>query len=235
MDILVAAGILVAVGVVGLVVYRRLAKGWAARRIGLAIQRQLDPGRSAPVREPTVETLRPGDVVSLEDGRDLIVETVLECREEVGGRTTVWRWNFLSDGLMLEAAPDGNVLYDRTEVIYQGEEAFQRLVADGGVLKSFEERVRAGTAGARPVSFHHGGHVYRVRSTGTFVASPAGTPLGDEVWRDISPRQEDNVYFEMEGKDGEQVLGVWTTHIALLYGQPLGRTDIRTIYPGADP
>lgn len=206
--------------VVGFVVYQRLGKGTTRQR------------KPPPIREPTVDSLQPGDLVSLADGRDLVVEAVLDCGEKVGGRSTRWRWSFLSDGLVLEAAPDGNVLYDRVEVLHQGEEGFQRLVEEGGVLKSFEQQVREGTVAEQPVVFRHGRHSYRVRSTGTFAARLIGPPPQGEVWRDLSARPEDNVYFELEGREDEPALGVWTTHIALLFGRPLASADIRALYPG---
>jgi hypothetical protein len=55
---------------------------------------------------------------------------------------------------------------------------------------------------------------------------------GVDVWQDISPQAGDNVYFEAEAQSGEQLLGVWTSHILLLVGEPLGITDIDAIYPG---
>src|SRR5688572_20959927 len=72
------------------------------------------------VRQPTVESLRPGDVVGLGVDQYLVVDAVLQCQENLGSRTTTWRWNFLHGGRMLEAAPDGNVLYHRTAVLHQG-------------------------------------------------------------------------------------------------------------------
>jgi hypothetical protein len=161
---------------------------------------------------------------------------VLDCREQVGPRTSTWRWSFLDDGKLLEYAPDGNVLYERSEVAYQGDEMFQHLVAEagqGGVLKLFEQRVLAGTNASNPMTFEHADLVFHVRSTGTFTARSLGKPLG-EVWRDVSPEAGDNVYFEAEAPSGEQLLGVWTSHIVLLVGQKLGITDIEAIYPGSE-
>ena len=62
-----------------------------------------------------------------------------------------------------------------------------------------------------------------------------------EVWRDIHPtRPGDNVYFELEPTDEDEeapttVLGIWTTHIALLFGRPLKGADIQAIYPRSEP
>ena len=33
---------------------------------------------------------------------------------------------------------------------------------------------------------------------------------------------------------GSEVLGIWTSHIALLFGRPLKAGDIQTIYPRAE-
>jgi hypothetical protein len=116
------------------------------------------------------------------------------------------------------------------------------------VLKAFEARVRQGTAARQPTLFEYDGRVYRVVSTGIFEARPAGAPSyrqdalpKAEVWRDIHPSNPaDNVYFELEptedvpeGESGSEVLGIWTSHIALLFGRPLLPADVQTIYPAA--
>jgi hypothetical protein len=223
-------------------------------RLNRAIQQALDPGatRAAPARQPTLETLLPGDVVSLWDGGDCVVQAVLECREELNGRETRWRWNLLDDGRLLEVALEGNVLYERTVVFHQDSAEFETLTSDpeqGGVLKAFEARVREGTAARHPTLFEYDGRTYRVISTGIFEARPAGVPSYSptaypqaEVWRDINPSNpSDNVYFEMEpteptpGDPNTEVLGVWTSHIALLFGRPLKGADIQSIYPRAEP
>jgi hypothetical protein len=218
-------------------------------RINRALKQALDPDKvgAAPSRQPTLETLLPGDVVSLWDGGDCIVEAVLECREELNRRETRWRLNLLDGGRVLEVAPDGNVLYGRSVVLYQESTEFETLTCDpehGGVLKAFEARVRNGTAARNPVLFEHGGRTFRIISTGIFDARPAGGfayPRAD-VWRDINPSNPaDNVYFELEptGEDTEDrpesvVLGIWTSHIALLFGTPLKSADVQTIYPRSE-
>ena len=51
-------------------------------RLGRALQQHLDPNRTPPqLRQPTIESLLPGDVVSFWDGGDSVVTAVLECRE----------------------------------------------------------------------------------------------------------------------------------------------------------
>ncbi len=224
-------------------------------RINRTLHQALDPDKIGEVkgRQPTVDTLLPGDVVSTWGTGDLVVQAVLECSETLNGRETRWRWNLLDEGRVLETAPDGNVLYSRTAVFHQDSPEFETLVADadeGGILKAFEARVRQGTAARNPVLFETQGRTYRIISTGTFDARSAGArshaaaaqypPL--EVWRDINPSNPgDNVYFEMEptgevAEDDEEriVLGIWTTHIALLFGKPLQHTDVQAIYPRSE-
>jgi hypothetical protein len=217
-------------------------------RLNRALQQHLDANRPAPQpRQPTIADLLPGDVVSFWDGGDSLVQAVLECREELNRRQTVWRWNILDEGHVLEVAPEGNTLYERTAVLLQSSAEFETLTADpdqGGVLKAFEARVRQGIAARNPTLFEYEGTVYRVVSTGIFDARPigqAGYPNLD-VWRDINPDNPgDNVYFELEptqelpeGASGSEVLGIWTTHIALLFGRPLKAGDIQTIYPRSE-
>ncbi|HLH23982.1 MAG TPA: hypothetical protein VK066_15775 [Chloroflexota bacterium] len=238
MEGLIVILVLVALGIAGFAWFQRARSSPLGQRAETYWRSEHpdDPQAAAPAaREPTVETLRPGDAVSFWDGEDSIVDTVLQCEEQLGGRRTQWRWNLLRGGRMLETAPDGNVLYTSSEVLYQGSAPFEQLTGDpsvGGVLKTFEARVRAGTAGSNPVFYEHQGKQFQVRSTGTFSARPIGSPPAGEVWRDLSDDPSQNVYFELDAPDGTQGLGVWTTHILLLIGEPLKTTDIRAIYPG---
>jgi hypothetical protein len=212
------------------------------------LNRALHPSKPDPqARQPTVESLRPGDVVSFWDGGDNVAQAILDCREELNGRETSWRWNLLDDGKMLEFSPDGTVLYERTVILHQSSAEFETLtsdVAQGGVLKAFEARVRQGTAARNPTLFEYDGRVYRVVSTGIFDARPvdqAAFPNVD-VWRDINPANPgDNVYFVLQPTEdvpavesGSDVLGIWTSHIALLFGRPLRPGDIQAIYPRAE-
>ena len=218
-------------------------------RLNRVLQQHLDPNRPLPQpRQPTLETLLPGDVVSFWDGGDNVVQAVLECREELNGRQTVWRWNLLDEGRVLEVSPEGNTLYERTVVLHQSSPEFETLTADpeqGGVLKAFEARVRQGIAARNPTLFEYDGGVYRVVSTGIFDARPVGQLAFPtlEVWRDVNPSNPgDNVYFELEPTQDSpddttphEVLGIWTSHIALLFGRALKAGDIQTIYPRAEP
>ncbi len=217
-------------------------------RLGRVIQQHLDPNRPPPQpRQPTIEDLLPGDVVSFWDGGDSVVGAVLECREELNRRETVWRWNILDEGKVLETTAEGNTLYERTQILHQSSAEFETLTADpeqGGVLKAFEARVREGTAARNPTLFEYEGNVYRVVSTGIFDARAIDqtTYPNRDVWRDINPDNPgDNVYFELEPTEdvpedasGSEVLGVWTTHIALLFGRPLKAGDIQSIYPRSE-
>jgi hypothetical protein len=217
-------------------------------RLNRALQQALDPSKPSGTRQPTVETLLPGDVVSFWDGGDHLVQAGLDCTEELNRRETTWRWNLLDEGKVLEVTPEGTVLYERTVVVHQDSPEFETLTTDaeqGGVLKAFEARVRQGNAARNPTLFEYEGRVYRVVSTGIFAARPAGK-IGFpniEVWRDVnSSNPGDNVYFELEptedvpaAESGSEVLGIWTSHIALLFGRPLRPGDIQAIYPRAEP
>lgn len=214
MEVAVLLALAAAIGI-GVVVYRRR---------GTQPKPQLAP-------EPTVNRLDPGDVLNLNGGL-LMVEAVLDCREELAARTTRWRWNFLEGGALLETAASGQLLYEPAEVVQQGTERFQQLVAEGGTLKTFEEQVRQ-VGSAPDVTFQHGDRVYSMRGTGTFLAAPAGAPPAQAVWGDVSPTASENVYFKMEASDGGLLLGVWTTHIALHRGRLLAAAEIAGIYPGS--
>ena len=236
MELLIGLVIIVVLIVGGVILFNNLRSSSTGERAARVFKSRLDEPRETRPREPTLETLRPGDAIAFGDGGNALVTSILDCREEVGSRSSAWRWNFLDDGKLLEAAPDGNLLYDRQEIAYQGESKFQSLVADpeqGGALKLFEQRVRAGAAASSPTFFEHDGQQFKVKSTGTFAARASGKPLG-EVFRDVGTQPGDNVYFEAEADSGDQLLGVWTTHIALLVGRPLGLTDIDSIYAGAE-
>jgi hypothetical protein len=214
-------------------------------RLKRDLQQKLDPDKTGPqLRQPTLENLLPGDVVSFWDGGDSVVIAVLECREELNRRQTMWRWNLLDEGKVLEVTPEGNTLYERTVVVHQSSAEFETLTADpeqGGVLKAFEARVREGTAARNPTLFEFEDKPFRVVSTGIFDARPVGQAAypNADVWRDINPSNPgDNVYFELEPTQDDEavseVLGIWTSHIALLFGRPLKAGDIQSIYPRSE-
>jgi hypothetical protein len=214
-------------------------------RLNRALQQRLDPDKTAAqMRQPTLESLLPGDVVSFWDGGDHVVQAVLECREELNRRVTTWRWNVLDEGRVIETTPEGNTLYERSVVLHQSSAEFETLTADpeqGGALKAFEARVREGTAARNPTLFEYEQRVYRVVSTGIFDARAVGQPAYPElpVWRDINPSNAgDNVYFELEpteeDAEASEVLGIWTSHILLLFGRPIKAGDVQSIYPRSE-
>lgn len=213
-------------------------------RLNRMLQGALDPDKvgERTGRQPTLESLLPGDVVSLWDDGDCVVEAVLECSESLNGRITTWRWNLLDGGRMVETGPDGSVLYTRSDVLKQSSPEFETLTCDpenGGVLKLFEQRVQQGLAARNPSLFEYDGGVLQVRSTGAFgVKAAEGVMPKAPVWRDLNLQNPgDNVYFVMERTDAAEededavILGVWTTHIALLFGKPLKSADVASIYP----
>ena len=180
-----------------------------------------------------VETLQPGDVLALWDGKESLVERVVECQETLPTRVTRWRWVFLEGGQMLGVTPAGNALYSDTKVLYQGTRTFDELTTDvenGGILKTFEARVQSGSVAREPVLWDFEGQSYQVQATGTFSAPDQAFPQTD-VWRDVSADESQNVYFRMVGPTASQVLGIWTSHIALLVGRVLTRTDVRENLP----
>lgn len=195
-------------------------------------RRAARPKGGEAVTPKSLGNLDPGDALSFWDGGASLVETVVDCVEEVGARTTRWQWVILDDGRLLEIAPDGNSVFGAPEILLQGSLAFEQLTAGHGVLKAFEQRVREGVSASQPVHFQHGAANYEARSTGTFSAKVRGRPPTGEVWRDISSTATDNVYFEMESASGEGALGIWTSHIAWYVGQPLREPDVAGIYPG---
>ena len=166
-----------------------------------------------------------------------MVQSVVECREEIGGRTSTWRWSILSSGQVVETAPDTNALYTSSAMFTQGSEAFYALTAEpehGGALKTFESRVRDESIAREPVSVLLDGKQWTIESTGTFRAGYLGPAPRADVWRDISENPADNVYFELRGERDQAGLGIWTSHILLLEGRPLQDSDIQSLYPGGE-
>ncbi|MGE0544548.1 MAG: hypothetical protein AB7R89_30685 [Dehalococcoidia bacterium] len=191
------------------------------------------PEEPEPIRvTDSPADLQRGDVIVFWDAGDAVVAATLDCTESASGRQSTWRWLFLSSGPMIEAVGRTNTIYEQTDVIAKGTVAFQRLtgsVHDGGVLQTFEARQRDGTDVTDPVVFRLDDIAYRLVSTGTFSYTRAG-PLDEPVWRDLSANEGENVYFRMQSTDGSNVLGVWTTDIALLKGRPLANAEIKGLY-----
>lgn len=191
-----------------------------------------------PGGAPTLRTLNPGDAISFWDGEDDLIRGVMACREELDGRTTEWQWVFLEKGRVVEVLPAGQNLYASVETLYQGDDAFQGMAGPDGALARFEGHVREGMAG-EIVTVDLGEATYRVRATGTFTGALRGeVPRDGPALRDLSGNAADNVYVKLtphaegEEADGEALaLGVWTTHITLLSGRPLGEHEVTGIYP----
>lgn len=184
--------------------------------------------------ENDLGSVKPGDALSFWDGTDTIVLGSLDCREMVGGRVAEWRWVFLSGDRVLELMPRGQSLYDASTIAHQGDEFYELLVGPGGALKRFEANVREGIS-HEPVLVNVDDADYRVRATGTFAATRVGQlPGSGEVWGDVSQNPDDNVYFKMVRADDEGssdvALGVWTTHIAILRGRKIDRSEITGIF-----
>ena len=183
-----------------------------------------------PDRE--LHQVKSGDVVALWSGEELLVEQALDCQDNSTGRPATWRWLFLEGGRVISSTPTSAVYYPATEVLHQGSEGFERLTADvnmGGALKTFEQRVRDNVVGSDPVFFSYDNKRFRVQSTGTF-ATPGQAAPAREVWEDVSTTEGENVYFRLAADDGEQLLGIWTTHIAILRGRTLNPADVREVY-----
>ena len=55
-----------------------------------------------------------------------------------------------------------------------------------------------------------------------------------EVWADTSPNASDNVYFKLvrnDESDAKDVaLGVWTTHMAILRGHQMDRSEVTSVF-----
>jgi hypothetical protein len=177
-------------------------------------------------------SLAPGDVVEIWEGGSLVVKTVFSCQETVDGKSFGWRWTFLDDGSLLEASPDGYFWYRAHQVVKQGTDLYEELVAQDGALVRFEERVREGTSGRRPVEVTIEGKAYRLTSTGTVGVQKTGPDPEPMPWRSFDRNPESNVYFGLvDVADESNVkLGLWTVHVCLSSGRELGETDVTAVY-----
>lgn len=174
----------------------------------------------------------PGDAVDIWLEGTYLVRTVFVCREGMGDQVTEWRWMFLDDGSLIESSPDGFYRYRQHEVVRQGSALYEELVAQDGALVRFEERVRAGSSGRRPVHVTIEGTEYRVASTGTAQIERRGEEVDLLPWASISKDPSRNIYFGMVGGEDEDrvILGLWTAHICLSTGGPLDETSISGVY-----
>lgn len=212
---------------------RRAAAGGESGSLGRKTVQATPPG-GIPLT-PDLQGMKPGDAISFWDGSDATVRGSFDCREVLNSRTTEWRWVALTGDRILEVLPRGQILYDSAAVAHQGDEFYDMLVGPGGSLKRFEGNVREGIAAAEPVSIDIDGIEYRIRSTGTFASTLVGElPEQAEVWLDISEDPNNNVYFKFvraDGTDDKDVgLGIWTSHVLILRGRAIDRTDIVSIF-----
>lgn len=182
--------------------------------------------------EERLDTLRPGDAVEVWAEGTLVVSTVFRCRERLDERMVEWCWLFLDDGSLVEISPDGHFRYRQHRIVNQGTALYEELVAQDGAVVRFEERVRAGTAGRRPVHVSLDEKRYRISCTGTVEAERLGEEPELIPWRSFSSRPEENVYFGMVDVEDEEdvVLGLWTTHVCLSFGRAFQPSDITAIY-----
>src|SRR5262249_18451440 len=162
----------------------------------------------------------------------LVVRTTFLCEETVDDRAYHWRWMFLDDGSLLEVSPDGYYLYREHRLVKQGTDLYEQLVAQDGALVRFEERVRAGESGRRPVHVSLDGTEYRLTGTGTTRVQRLGPDPSPIPWQSFSTKPDENVYFGLvQTADESQVaLGLWTVHVCLSFGRGLGEADVPAVY-----
>lgn len=196
-------------------------------------QNGVDPSGTLGVNHlEQLESLDPGDIVDLWMDGTHLVKTVLLCEEDVGGRAYHWRWMFLDDGSLIEVSPDGYFRYREHRVLNQGTPQYEELVAQDGALVRFEERVRSGTSGRRPVHVTIDDKKYRLVSTGTVQVQRRGDEPDVIPWQSFSRDPEENVYFGMVDveDDANVVLGLWTAHVCLSFGKELQMSDVSGVY-----
>src|SRR5579871_5036806 len=194
------------------------------------MRREDSPDRSH--REETIEdqlrTLLPGDALDVWSEGSVIVKTVFTCHETVEGSTYEWHWMFLDDGSLMEVSPDGYFRYRDHHVLKQGSSEYEELVAQDGALVRFEQRVREGESGRRPVEVTVADQSFRIASTGTVVVGRIGPAPDPLPWASFSNEQADNVYFGLVDPEDEEhvALGLWTAHVCISIGHEFKPSDI---------
>ena len=176
--------------------------------------------------------LLPGDSLDVWGSGTFVVKTALVCSEAVDDETSNWHWLFLDDGSLLEASPDGYFRYKQHQIVKQGTSLYEELVAQDGALVRFEEHVRAGESGRRPVLVTVDGKEYRISSTGTVRVQRLGEACQLSPWQALGNKPDDNVYFGLvETADESNVgVGLWTQHVCLSFGKELSDTDVTAVY-----
>ncbi len=183
-------------------------------------------------QEERLDDLLPGDVLDFWMDESVVIQTVLRCWETSDSGKVEWRWMFLDDGSLLEVSPDGLYRYTEHRVLKQGTALYEEISAQDGALVRFEERVREGTSGRRPVHITIDEKEYRITSTGTVGADRVGAEPEPMSWRYFDKNPDENVYFGLVDVENEENvgLGLWTAHVCLSFGKELERTDITAIY-----
>jgi hypothetical protein len=186
----------------------------------------------APNNLEELRLLEPGDVVEIWDGGSLVVKTVFVCQETVDNSTYSWRWSFADDGSLIEASPDGFFHYKTHQIVKQGTDLYEELVAQDGALVRFEDRVRSGSSGRRPVDVTIDGKEYLLGSTGTVKVHKVGADPELVPWRSFDNDPDENVYFGLVDTADESnvILGLWTVHVCLSSGRELAETDVTAVY-----
>lgn len=191
-----------------------------------------EEGGASSEPEDQLATLAPGDVIEIWTEGSFVVQSVFRCHEVVEGRTVQWRWMFLDDGTLVEISPDGHFRYREHRILNQGTVPYEELVAQDGALVRFEEHVREGTSGRRPVHVTLDDKQYRISCTGTVAVDRLGDEPDPISWKSFSSTPEENVYFGMVDVEGEEnvVLGLWTAHVCLSFGREFDPSDVTSVY-----
>src|SRR5438067_1470101 len=128
MDLTTLLVLVLILGAIGFFLLRPRLRSWTgptelpAASPSPATPQSTPPG-GVPL-SPDLGALKQGDAISLWDGTDATVRGSYDCREEVNGRTTEWRWVFLSGDRVLELLPHGQVLYAGGGVAHQGDDFY---------------------------------------------------------------------------------------------------------------
>jgi hypothetical protein len=176
--------------------------------------------------------LEPGDAIDFWGEGHRIVTCVYECSERIGVREYAWRWTFLDDGSLIESSLDGQWRYTEHQIVPQGSPLYAQIVGTGGVLETFEARVRNDSIAENPVITPLRERSYRVTSTGTVAPKRRGEPPKLMPWTQFVRNPEENVYFSFVAEESEEdgVLGLWTSHVCLSFGKPIAESDIDGVY-----
>ena len=176
--------------------------------------------------------LEPGDAITFWGEGNRVVTCVYECAEGIGEREYQWKWVFLDDGSLVEHSADGQWRYTEHQLVPQGSALFSDLVGPDGMLEQFEARVRVDTVGDDPLWVELKGQRYRVTSTGTVAPKRRGPSPSLAPWSQMVKNADGNVYFSCVAAEDESagVLGLWTSHICLSFGRPIGLTDIDAVF-----